>query len=158
MHPGFSYIGLLFLLMLFVPNFLWMRRRPQGYDLHASGEPPFLRVLERIGQVLVTCLSLSFTDFNLHPFSAWSLWLICAFILLLLYEAYWISYFRSERTLRDFYKSFCGIPIAGAVLPVAGFFLLSVYGKNPLLAFSTLLLGVGHIGIHLWHRRTLCDV
>ena len=29
MHFGFSYVGLIFLLMLFVPNFLWTKHRPK---------------------------------------------------------------------------------------------------------------------------------
>ncbi len=28
---GFSYVGLLFLLMLFIPNIMWTKRKPQGY-------------------------------------------------------------------------------------------------------------------------------
>ena len=30
-HFGFSYIGLLFLLLLFIPNVIWTRKKPQGY-------------------------------------------------------------------------------------------------------------------------------
>lgn len=30
-HLGFSYIGLIFLILLFVPNIIWARRKPQGY-------------------------------------------------------------------------------------------------------------------------------
>lgn len=29
-HFGFSYIGALFLLMLFIPNMLWTKKMPQG--------------------------------------------------------------------------------------------------------------------------------
>lgn len=34
-HLGFSYVGFLYLLMLFVPNILWAKRRPEG-ALHNS--------------------------------------------------------------------------------------------------------------------------
>ena len=53
----------------------------------------------------------------------------------------------------DFYSSLFGIPVAGATLPVAAFFLLGVYGRNILMIISTIILGVGHIGIHLAHRK-----
>ena len=53
----------------------------------------------------------------------------------------------------DFYSSFFGIPVAGATLPVAAFFLLGVYGRNILMLLSTIILGIGHIGIHLAHRE-----
>jgi hypothetical protein len=31
-HLGFSYVGLVFLMMLFVPNLIWKKRQPQGYS------------------------------------------------------------------------------------------------------------------------------
>lgn len=40
--------------------------------------------------------------------------LAASFVLMILYEAWWIRYFRSERRLSDFYSSFCGVPLAGA--------------------------------------------
>ncbi|MCM1064481.1 MAG: hypothetical protein NC420_08435 [Eubacterium sp.] len=59
---GFSYIGLLFLLMLFIPN------------------------------------------------------------IMIMYEAWWVCYFRSKRNLSDFYSSF---------------------------------LAIGHIGIHIQHKKRI---
>lgn len=53
--------------------------------------------------------------------------------------------------MKDFYSSLLGIPVAGASLPVCAFFLLSIYGKNPFLAAAAVVLGIGHIGIHLNH-------
>ena len=55
--------------------------------------------------------------------------------------------------MRDFYRSFAGIPVAGATLPVAAFFLLGVYGRNIPMLLSTVILGIGHIGIHLAHAK-----
>lgn len=148
---GFSYIGLLFLLMLFVPNLTWTKHTPKGYS--AEKENKFLLVLERAGQIGVTCFVLAFSNFNLHGWSLWSLWLAVAFAIMLLYECWWVRYFKSEKTMRDFYSSFLGVPVAGATLSVAAFFLLSIYGKVWLLAVSVIILGVGHIGIHLQHAK-----
>ena len=124
---GFSYIGLLFLLMLFVPNILWAKRKPQGYT--DEGENKILLAFERTGEVLTSCCALIFLDFNIHKWSLWSLWLLAAFALMILYEAWWLRYFRSERKLADFYSGILGIPLAGATLPVAAFFLLGIYGR-----------------------------
>ncbi len=55
----------------------------------------------------------------------------------------------------DFYSSLLGIPVAGATLPVASFLLLAVYGKNVALGVSVLILGIGHIGIHLMHKKEI---
>lgn len=150
---GFSYIGAIFLLLLFLPNLIWTKNQPKGYD--PTGESPVLLGLERAGEVLVTCCALIFDDFNWHGWSAWCLWLISACLLMVLYELWWVRYFRSARTLADFYSSLLGVPVAGATLPVAAFFLLGVYGRVIWMVASAVILGVGHIGIHLQHKRQL---
>ena len=48
-HFGFSYIGVLYLLMLFIPNLIWTRRQPEGYDF--TNEHKLLVWCERVGQV-----------------------------------------------------------------------------------------------------------
>lgn len=150
---GFSYIGLLFLLMLFVPNILWAKRKPQGYT--DEGENKILLAFERTGEVLTSCCALIFLDFNIHKWSLWSLWLLAAFALMILYEAWWLRYFRSERKLADFYSGILGIPLAGATLPVAAFFLLGIYGKVACMSIAAIILGVGHIGIHMQNKREI---
>ena len=74
---------------------------------------------------------------------------------MVLYEIYWNRYFRSEKTMNDFYSSILGIPVAGATLPVLAFLLLAIYGKNIVLAVAVLILGIGHIGIHLMHKKEI---
>lgn len=150
-HIGFSYIGILFILMLMIPNMIWTKNKPQGYT--AQNENKILQFLERIGEVLTTCCALFFSDFNLNKWSNRSWWLIAAILLMVLYEIWWLRYFKSSRTLADFYSSFYGIPVAGASLPVLAFFFLGIYGKVIWMLFACLLLGIGHIGIHLQHRK-----
>ena len=103
--------------------------------------------------MLVTCISLIFIDFNINKISNWSIILLIAFILMILYEIYWIRYFKSNRTMKDMYSSLLGIPVAGATLPIFAFLLLGIYGKNVFLIIATIILGIGHIGIHLNHRK-----
>lgn len=153
MRFGFSYVGLAFLLMLTVPNLLWTKNKPSGYDKYAARENRVLLIFERVGQVLVTCTALIFADFNIRADFPWLMWLIAAAILMMMYEAYWIGYFHSPKTLKDFYTSFLGIPVAGATLPVCAFFLLGIYGKNIIMLVSVVILGIGHIGIHLQHSK-----
>ena len=155
MHFGFSYIGLLFLLMLFIPNMIWSKNMPKDYEKYAKKENKILLFLERIGEVLVSFLSLIFTDFNIHKLSYWSILLLLAFLFLVLYEVYWIRYFKSKKTMKDMYSSILGIPVAGATLPVLAFLLLGIYGKNIFLILSVLILGIGHIGIHLNHKKEI---
>ncbi len=103
---------------------------------------------------MICCCSLVFTDFNIYKWTLWSLWLIAAFILMIMYEAWWMGYFRSERKLSDFYSGFLGMPLAGATLPVIAFFMLGIYGKVACMLISTLILGIGHIGIHIQHKKS----
>jgi hypothetical protein len=139
--------------MLTVPNLIWTKHQPKDYDFH--NENKILLIFERTGQVLVTSMAVIFSDFNLRPWSMWTLWLIVSIILMILYECWWARYFRSKKTLADFYSSFCGVPVAGATLPIAAFLLLSIYGKVIWLFVSTVILGIGHIGIHLGHRKEI---
>ena len=150
---GFSYIGVIYMIMLQVPNIIWARRKPEGYD--PSGENKTLRIMERVGQVLCTASILLFTDYAPRTFGFWTTWFIASAALMALYEAYWVRYFRSKQTVNDFYRPFIGVPAPGATLPVVAFLLLGIYGKVIWLIISSVVLGVGHIGIHLQHIKKL---
>ncbi len=51
-HFGFSYIGLIFLLMLTIPNLIWTKHQPAGYN--SGSENRVLLAFERVGQVSVS--------------------------------------------------------------------------------------------------------
>lgn len=157
MQFGFSYVGLGFLLMLFIPNMIWTKHKPRDYEKYVGNENKILLLLERVGEALVCCAALTCSGFNLRKPDLWSTWLALAVLAMLLYEGYWIRYFRSRQEMTDFYSSFLGIPVAGASLPVAAFFLLGIYGRNPLMLLAVTVLGIGHIGIHLAHRREVSE-
>ena len=162
---GFSITGIVFLIMLFVPNIIWAHgRQPENYAKYAKNENKILLVLERIGQVSATCLLPIFASTNPRfkklpegIFFEWkSILLVTALILMILYECFWIRYFRSNRTMKDYYSSFAGFPLAGASLPVIALLLLGLYSQNALLIVSSIVLGIGHIGIHAAHKKEAC--
>ena len=157
MHFGFSYTGLIFLIMLIIPNLFWTRNQPKDYEKYVGNENRILLIFERIGEVLVSVLCLLFSDFNIGANVAWNIFLLMAVLLMVLYEIYWIRYFKSNKTMSDFYSSLLGIPVAGATLPVMAFGLLAIYGKNIFLGISVIILGIGHIGIHLNHQKEIKD-
>ncbi|MDE7331075.1 MAG: hypothetical protein K2O16_02390 [Lachnospiraceae bacterium] len=152
-HFGFSYTGLIFLILLFIPNTIWTKRKPLGYT--PEKESKFLLLFERAGEALTCCCALVFSDFNIQKWTAWSWWLIGAFILMAMYELWWVRYFRSGQQLSDFYSSFLFIPLAGATLPVIAFFMLGIYGRVVWMLIATIILGIGHIGIHIQHKKEL---
>ncbi len=155
-HFGFSYIGLLYLIMLFIPNIIWTKHKPKGYDEYEKNENKFFLIFERTGEALVCVSVLLFSDFNIRK-TYWSIWLVLSFVLMLLYESYWVKYFKSRHEMKDFYSSFMGVPVAGATLPVCAFFLLGIYGCNIFLLVSVIILGIGHISIHLQHRNEILE-
>ena len=157
MRFGLSYVGLIFLAMVTVPNLFWTKNRPEDYDRYSKNENKVLLILESIGNAAVTTFLLVFRNNDIRGLSPWLLWLAAALILMLLYEAFWIRYFRSNKTMKDFYSSFLGIPVAGATLPVIAAALVAVYGGNIFLLAASVILGIGHIGIHLQHEKEITE-
>jgi len=159
--PGICVAGIIFLLMLFIPNILWIKRRPEGYDEYAKHENRFLGILEKTGEVGAVALLAAFRDFD--PFivtgkngtyiSCLNLELVLIFVLMILYEIYWIRYFKSGRRMSDFYRGICGIPLAGASIPCICLFIFAVYGRNIAMAAVALAMSIGHIGIHYMHSK-----
>ncbi|MBP5262598.1 MAG: alpha/beta hydrolase [Clostridiales bacterium] len=156
MQFGFSYIGLIWIVMLMVPNLIWTKNQPKDYEKYVKNENKFLLALERAGEFIVTPVALIFSDFNYKGWNFWAAVLILSFLCMVLYEIFWIRYFRSAKTMQDFYSGILGIPVAGATLPVIAFFLLGIYGGNIIMIIGSIILGTGHIGIHLAHRREVC--
>ncbi len=158
---GFCVSGLILLVMLFTPNIIWANgKKPKGYGQAGKRESKVLLALERIGEVFVTASLLIFPSINPviiklpdGVYFRWNLaiWLE-AFILMILYECYWIKYFKSPREMKNMYSSYSGFPVAGATLPVSAIILLGIYSKNLVLIVSAVILGIGHIGIHLAHK------
>ncbi len=161
-RPGFCVTGLVFLLMLFVPNIYWAKKaKPEGYDETSLKENRVLLVFERVGEALVTCSLLIFPAINPHLIILpegvlfdWKMLLFAtSFTLMILYECYWIGYFRSQRRAADMYSSFAGFPLAGATLPVLAVLILGIYSLNLIVIGSAVILGIGHIGIHMTHCK-----
>ena len=148
--------------MLFIPNIYWgAKAKPEGYDEASKNENKILLILERAGEVLVSCSLVIFPALNPYVkalpegyFFDWKLiiWM-AAFVLMILYECYWIRYFKSKKTLADQYSSFAGFPLAGATLPVIAVLLLGLYSNNLIVIASAVILGIGHIGIHFNHYK-----
>lgn len=154
MQFGFSIVGVAFLAMLFVPNIRWAKNQPQGYDQIAAHEDKTLLMFERAGQVLTTTSAVVFVcpqGFSLP----WLLWLLAAILLMVLYEVAWVRYFKDGERLDGMYQPLGPIPVPIASLPVAAFLLLGIWYQSPIAAISAVILGIGHIGIHLGHLREL---
>ena len=140
MNFAFSSVGLLFLVMLMIPNIMWSKNQPKDYEKYSSHENSVLVAIERIGEVAVSIFAL-FCGVDFANVS--------------IYEIYWIRYFRSERKMSDMYCNMFGIPLPGATLPVFAFLILGISCENMFLIAFSVILGIGHIGIHMNHKREL---
>ena len=154
MQFGFSIVGVVFLAMLFMPNIRWAKNQPLGYDELSRRENKTLLMFERVGQVLATTSAVVFVCPRGFSFP-WFLWLVAAFLLMLLYEVAWARYFKGGERLDGMYQPLGPIPIPIASLPVAALVLLGVWYQSPITVIAAIIPGIGHIGIHLQHLREL---
>ena len=153
MQLGFSVVGVLFLVMLFIPNIRWAKNQPRGYDELSKRENKVLLAFERAGEVACSIAAVAFVcprGFSLP----WLLWLLASFALMILYEFAWTRFFKTN-DLVAMYSPLGPIPVPLASLPVAGILLLGVWQQSPVTVAASIVLGIGHIGIHLEHLREL---
>ena len=46
-HFGFSYVGFIYLLMLFIPNIIWTKHKPVNYEEYSQKESKVLQIIEK---------------------------------------------------------------------------------------------------------------
>ena len=51
-HFGFSYVGLIFMIMLMVPNIIWAKNQPQGYTAENENKVLAFFLLGIYGKVI----------------------------------------------------------------------------------------------------------
>ena len=141
----FSGLGIAYLVLLMAPNILWARLRDVK-ETGAAAENRLLVLLERLGQVGMT-VGLSFAPASPPPGPLRVALLVASLLALVLYELAWSRYFRSPRTVADLYRALGPIPLALAILPVAGIALLALYEMHLVLLVCAAILGVGHISL-----------
>ena len=66
----------------------------------------------------------------------------------------WVASFCGEK-LDGMYRPLGPVPVPIATLPVAALALLGSWYQSPIAVIAAVILGIGHIGIHLEHLREL---
>ena len=150
-HIGFSFTGLLFLVFLFIPNLLWLRRQPA--DARPPKENRALLLMERGGQAATTASLLLFRDYDPAGLQPRLIWYALAVVSMGLYLFCWARYFTGGQTMALFYGPLWFIPYPLAALPVFAGLMLGLYSRVGILFLSNILLGIGHIGIHMQHDQ-----
>lgn len=152
---GFSYIGFSIVLLLLIPNIIWSKYPPQDYVFYVKEEKISLRIVERLGEVVIICLLLISQNFNIQDISIKIILLVLTYVFMACYEICWIRYFKSKRTMIDFYRSFLGVPIPLAILPICAFIMIGLYGNHMYFLVATICFSIGHIGIHIRHKQQI---
>ena len=67
---------------------------------------------------------------------------------------FWIRYFMGPKNARFVHHIFKNSS-SQASLPVLAVLCISIYGKNPFLTLASIILGIGHIGIHLQYQNMI---
>lgn len=122
-HFGFSYIGVIWLILFLLPNLL----RDKNKSKDTKSENKILKMIERIGIALCSVLCLLFSDFNIRPSTVWSIWLVASAVLMVIH-----AFTGRRRT----------------ALPCISFLFLGIYGTNSFLITASLIFFIGRIGIH----------
>lgn len=136
MQYGFSYMGFLFALLVVGPSFYWINLK--GYEGYWARKSGIFQGMERIGLTASLCVMLIFRNYNYQGVNGWLLFLVLAWIFLLLYELHWILCRKRGQ-----------LPVVLGRVPMTvlsglALLFLGIYGRSLYLVLSALLYGVGH--------------
>jgi hypothetical protein len=141
LHP----FPLIITILVLIPNIFFALKKPVNKPANLPKEPLILTIIENIGRYGVFIIPLFYKIDVSGVFEK-----IAAAVMglmLLLYYACWIRYFRNGSDFKRMFLPFIKIPVPLAISPVLYFMLSSIILHSfPMLIFS-LLLAIGHIPI-----------
>lgn len=141
---GFSWIGVVFLAVFFLPDMICTAKMQTAY----SPESTTMRFagMERLGIILVCAAAI--TCAPLQP-STWNprCWLLIgAAAIGVAYLIWWFRKVAKKRTEKN--ETFSGgVPLPGALAATCAFLLLGFYAQDLLLLVCTLFFAIGDIGV-----------
>lgn len=148
---GFSWLGVAFVVTLFVPDIVWARNRPGGPEPQATSSMAL--GLERLGQILVCAALITCEPLQIGAFDPASWLVVGAAALMAAYEVWWAKYFRKHRNEPGFFGGSLYIPIGGALLSITSLLLLGIYARDLLSIAAVAVLGIGRVAVDQEHRK-----
>lgn len=149
---GFSWLGVAFVVALFLPNIIWAKNRPRNADPQ-WGQSSVALGLERLGQILVCAAAITCARLQLGTWRSASWMIVAAAALMVAYEVWWARYFKEHRNDPGFYSGFIYIPVSGAFLSLGSFLLLGIFAQDLLLIASVGVLAIGRAGVDQAHKK-----
>ncbi len=141
LHP----FSLIITILVLIPNIFFSLKKTVNKPSNLPKEPLILTIIENIGRYGVFIIPLFY---KIDVSGMLEIVDVAAMgLMLLLYYACWIRYFRNGGDFKWMFLPFMKIPIPLAISPVIYFMLSSIILHSlPMLIFS-LLLAAGHIPI-----------
>jgi len=142
---GFSWIGLVVIFLILVPNIFYFILPPTNVLQDANSEGIMLSILEHGSQMVMFFLFIFLIrdkkiEVNLF-------YMISMSIFLLLYYYLWSRYFMAGCDYTLLSKSLFGIPAPMAVFPIAYFLLSALWFGNWPAFGTTLIFGAAHLAV-----------
>lgn len=145
---GFSIIGTIIAIAIFIPNLLMIKFPPNKAPKDLKDAGIIFTVLERIGQVgCILILVISKNNFERLTINIWTVFMGSC---LLIYYFLWARYVVKGQEYKLLWEPLSFIPIPMAVFPVGAFLFAAILGKSIWLSILVVFLGIGHFA-NSWH-------
>lgn len=145
---GFSFFGLIIVILIIIPNIIYMLKFPPKNVPRNLIEPNIIyTILERTGQI--GCLTLLVITPDNFQFKSSILLISLIMICIVIYYGLWIRYIVKGQQYMYLWKPFYIIPIPLAILPIIIFLIVSILNKSILISLVTIIFAIGHITISL---------
>lgn len=145
---GFSVIGTLIAIAIFIPNLLIIKFPPNNAPKDLKDVGVIFTILERVGQVgCIVILVISRENFEKLTIDIWAVFMgLC----IIIYYFLWTRYVVKGQEYKLLWKPLGFIPIPMAVFPVGAFLFAAALGKSIWLGILVIFLGIGHFA-NSWH-------
>jgi hypothetical protein len=145
---GFSIIGLLIAVFIFLPNVLFIIFPPKNVPDGLKDAGIVFTVLERIGQA--GCLVLLVMSKENYQDVIINRWFVLMVLCIIAYYCLWIRYVVKGHYFSLAFMPVLLLPIPMAIFPVLAFVFAALWGKSIFLGSAVVLLAIGHF-VNSWH-------
>jgi len=145
---GFSYIGLIIVTVVLLPNLLFVIFPPKNIPNGLQDVHLFFTIIERIGMIafIVILLTSNVSFINLD----FNLFLLLMILCIVIYYALWLRYVLKGQDFSLLFTPLLFIPIPMAIFPVCYFLFVSFWINSIYLAIVTLIFTIGHF-VNSWN-------
>lgn len=147
----FSIYGLIALILIFIPNLVFAKKEHQAKVDDIDTCDFWVCFIEMIARLAMIATMILLRKPLLHFGFA-----IAAAVVLLLYYAAWIRYYKQGAYYPEIYtENFLGIPIPMTLFSVAYYILISLWTCNLVALCASMIFGVCHISNAIVARKDL---